>query len=82
MNQNKLDELVDALRVQGLTWNQTNFAVSLVRNAVAAERGRCAALCESKRKVWDGSYVDRFETPGQCASEILGKPDTSAPGVI
>ena len=43
-----------------------------VAAAVAAERERCAALCKSKRKVWDGSYVDCFETPGQCASAILG----------
>ena len=43
-----------------------------VSTAVAAERERCAKLCKSKRKVWDGSYVDCFETPGQCASAILG----------
>ena len=48
---------------------------------VAAERDRCAALCESKRKVWDGSYVDRFETPGQCASAILGTSVCSEPGL-
>ena len=53
----------------------------LVAAVKAAERERCAALCESKRKVWDGSYVDRFETPGQCASAILGTSVCSDPSL-
>lgn len=46
MNQQQLDEMAEALRAQGLTWRQTNFAVSLVRNAQAAERERCLEICE------------------------------------
>lgn len=40
MTQQEIDAMSEALRSQGLTWGQTNFAVSLVRNAVAAERER------------------------------------------
>jgi hypothetical protein len=43
MTQQEIDKLSEALRGQGLTWNQTNFAVSLVRNARTAERERIAA---------------------------------------
>lgn len=44
MDQQQLDSLADALRAQGLTWAQTNFAVSLVRNAHATrdEKARAA----------------------------------------
>ena len=47
MNQQQIDEMSESLRAQGLTWAQTNFAVSLVRNGRAAERERCAKACES-----------------------------------
>ncbi len=40
MNQEQIDRMAEALRRQGLTWSQTSFAVSLVRNAVEAERDR------------------------------------------
>ena len=46
MTQQELDAMSEALRSQGLTWSQTSFAVSLVRNGVAAERERCAKLVE------------------------------------
>lgn len=46
MNQKELDAIAEALRSQGLTWIQANFAVSLVRNGIASERERCAKLCE------------------------------------
>jgi len=42
MNQKRIDELADALRAQGLTWNQTNFAISLIRNELELDRGRLA----------------------------------------
>lgn len=51
MDQKQIDELAEALRRQGLTWNQTNFAVSLVRNAQTAERERCAdAVSQAQRE--------------------------------
>ena len=45
--QQEIDATAEALRAQGLTWSQTNFSVSLVRNAAAAERERIATG-------WDG----------------------------
>ena len=47
MTQEQIDKLAEALRRQGLTWAQTNFAVSLVRNAVYLEREACAKVCEN-----------------------------------
>lgn len=46
MNQKEIDDLSEALRGQGLTWNQTNFAVSLVRNMQEQEREECARVCD------------------------------------
>ena len=46
MNQQEIDEVSEALRKQGLTWNQTNFAVALVRNMQDKEREACAKVCE------------------------------------
>lgn len=46
MTQAQVDALANAFRSQGLTWSQTNFAVSVVRNSVAVERERCADLCD------------------------------------
>ena len=43
LTQEDIDQMSDALRAQGLTWNQTNFAVSLVRNSVDAESKACAS---------------------------------------
>ena len=45
MTQQEIDTMAEALRSQGLTWSQTNFAVSLVRNCVGAEQARCAKVC-------------------------------------
>jgi hypothetical protein len=53
MNQKQIDQMAEALRSQGLTWAQTNFAVSLVRNhvgaAVTAERERWRPAAEMTR---------------------------------
>jgi len=51
MNQAKIDALADAFRSQGLTWSQTNFAVSVVRNSVSLERERCAGVCDGVASV-------------------------------
>lgn len=48
MSQQEIDTLCEALRAQGLTWSQTNFAVSLVRNGAAAERELCARLLDNE----------------------------------
>lgn len=49
MNQNEIEELSEALRDQGLTWNQTNSVVALVRNmqdkAQYEAIGWCHAFC-------------------------------------
>jgi hypothetical protein len=45
MNQKEIDALASACRSQGMTWAQTNFAVSLVRNKQSKERARFAELC-------------------------------------
>lgn len=42
LSQQEIDVLCKALKGQGLTWSQTNFAVSLVRRALA----KAAALAE------------------------------------
>ena len=47
MNQEQIDQIAEALRAQGLTWAQTNFAVSMIGTAVAAERERCAVIAET-----------------------------------
>ena len=44
--QQELDAMAEALRAQGLTWSQTNFAVSLVRNAVTAESEKWRELAQ------------------------------------
>lgn len=48
MNQQEIDALSEALRKQGLTWNQTNFAIALVRNMQDKEREACAKACEAE----------------------------------
>jgi hypothetical protein len=55
VNQAQIDKMTEALRSQGLTWSQTNYAVSLVRNAISQERERCAALCEGLSEVAEHS---------------------------
>jgi len=52
MTKEQIDELAEALRSQGLTWAQTNFAVSLVRNAAYLEREACAKVCDEHP--WSG----------------------------
>ena len=47
MNQERLDTLAEAFRSQGLTWSQTNFAISVVRNEVGSEREACARACDA-----------------------------------
>ena len=74
MNQNKIDELVDALRAQGLTWGQTNFAVSLVRNAEKVECKRCAKIAKKYGR-------SDLSTGRQIADEIRYSSDTSEPGL-
>lgn len=46
MSQQEIETLAEALRSQGLTWAQTNFSVSLVRNACTA---RDAAWAETSQ---------------------------------
>ena len=36
MNQQEIEVMSEALRERGLTWSQTNFAIALARNAIAA----------------------------------------------
>jgi hypothetical protein len=47
--QDEIYKMSETLRNQGLTWNQTNFAVSLVRNAIYLEREACAKVCDEAR---------------------------------
>jgi MinD superfamily P-loop ATPase len=78
VGQQQLDTMAEELRSQGLTWSQTAFAVSLVRNAQSAERERCAKLCEEEAKRWDeetGYTRNQFEAVPQdgcdaCAARI------------
>ena len=56
LTQKDIDQMSDALRAQGLTWNQTNFAVSLVRNAIDTEREACAVVAENSEH--NGGVVD------------------------
>lgn len=65
MNQQEIDCLSEALRSQGLTWSQTNFAVSLVRNAAYTERERMRAT------IADDAYAMTFQTFGQYRSALL-----------
>jgi hypothetical protein len=51
MDQKQIDTMAEALRRQGLTWSQTNFAVSLVRNAVTTERERAARVCDDEARI-------------------------------
>lgn len=44
MTQKDIDNMSDALRSEGLTWNQTNFVVSLVRNALYDKDAEIASL--------------------------------------
>ena len=46
MTQDEIDKWTEALRDQGLTWEQTMFAVSLVLEAIHIEREACAKLCD------------------------------------
>ena len=59
MNQKRIDQMADALLAQGLTWSQANFAVSLVRNSVEAERERCAKIADGLAGDWR-TYTDQF----------------------
>lgn len=45
MDQREVDALAGACRSQGMTWSQTNFSVSIVRNEQSKERTRCADIC-------------------------------------
>ena len=69
MTQQELDAMSEALRAKGLTWSQTSFAVSLVRNRVAAERERCAQVCLSRSA--NGNF--RADTRDECAALIRGE---------
>lgn len=44
MNQEEIEVMCEALRAQGLTWSQTSFAISLVRNAIDAVKSERDAL--------------------------------------
>ena len=44
MTQQEINGICEALRSQGLKWEQTNFVVALVRDARAAEQASCAPL--------------------------------------
>ena len=50
MDQKQVEGLAESLRAQGLTWVQADFVVSLVRNGLAAERARCAAVVRATKK--------------------------------
>lgn len=65
MNQQELDTMSEALRSQGLTWSQTNFAVSLVRNAVDAEREQAPQQAD-----FDKWMEDRYPDRGDRQSEF------------
>lgn len=65
MNQKEIDEMAEALRKQGLTWRQVNFAVSLVRNAETAERERCAKIAE-ELDYWPDKPIARRIREPQC----------------
>lgn len=59
MNQKQIDAMAEALRAQGLTWGQINFAVSLARKAVTAEREKLVRVLEAAvalvcAPAWDG----------------------------
>ena len=51
LNQEQIDTMAAALRRQGLTWSQTNFAVSLTRKAVADEVDSLRTELESAKSV-------------------------------
>lgn len=44
MTKDEMDKWTEALRDQGLTWEQTMFAVSLVLEAIHTEREACAEV--------------------------------------
>ena len=73
--QQEIDKLAEALRAQGLTWRQTTFAVALLRNAVAAERERCAKLCEAEHI---GSSLTAYDLVPEDASYNLALQHASA----
>lgn len=81
MTQQEIDAMCEALRSQGLTWNQTNFAVSLVRNAVDTERERAVATererlaCEFDRR---DKGVGGFYDPHEPAEIIRASPPKDA----
>ena len=66
--QQEIDAMAEALRAHGLTWRQTNFAVSLVRNAVAAERELCASISAPEIERLRGMLAEAYRwipgTPG------------------
>lgn len=80
MTQKDIDQMSDALRARGLTLDQTNFAVSLVRNAIDTEREECAKACD------DFDFNDRVDIdypktlPRYCAAKIRARSNAEING--
>lgn len=57
MNQQQIDDMIYALKEQGLDWAQINFAVSLVRNGAAAERESWINWCATMSAITYGQSL-------------------------
>jgi hypothetical protein len=72
ITQDQVEKMAEALRNQGLTWTQTNFAISLVRNAVDLEREACAKVCDSM-KPFGPELALQKATMEDCAAAIRAR---------
>ena len=52
MTKDEMDKWTEALRDQGLTWEQTMFAVSLVLEAIHTEREACADIADRYPRIY------------------------------
>lgn len=73
LTQKDIDQMSDSLRAQGLTWNQTNYAVSLVRNAIDTEREACAKGCEQLSHIGSENQLWMRD---RCAAFIRSRSNT------
>mgnify|MGYP003443811851 CR=1 FL=1 len=78
MDQKQLDEMAKAPRRQGLTWAQTNFAVSLVRNAEVAERERCKRIVQLNQ-YRNGHHTHEGTTMGHYNVAMIAEIDAGLP---